>query len=229
MLLSNINLVANWNENDKDSICNICKKSTYETCPKCESLDESEKCKSVRGECSHYFHFHCIETWTKNSCNKCPIDRKIWKYSIAPDYEINNFPIFGCDDCKIDEIMSIDDEQNVNTEKNITMRKKIMKKRMSDNINFLKKQLDLTKTEEKIDNMVKKIKENNVNSDDENSDDENNDIDILEDSDDEEEDEEIANRNKQQMDDFLRLEQRRREELEQRSREELRSDENVFR
>jgi RING-box protein 1 len=58
--------------------CPICKLDVFNNCIDC--INKSISCYSVQGCCSHVYHFHCIDKWTKNVNNICPLDKQIWSF-----------------------------------------------------------------------------------------------------------------------------------------------------
>lgn len=75
--INSINLRGCWNLETMNEECPICRTSILEHCVECNSLET--ECVSVMGECSHIYHLHCIQKWTKTK-NSCPLDNKIWVY-----------------------------------------------------------------------------------------------------------------------------------------------------
>jgi len=44
-----------------------------------KNSNSETNCISIMGECTHVYHLHCIEKWTKTK-NVCPLDNKKWEY-----------------------------------------------------------------------------------------------------------------------------------------------------
>ena len=82
-VIKSVNLRGSWNLETINDECPICRNSVLETCVECSST-VNPQCISVMGECSHVYHLHCIEKWTKTK-NICPLDNKKWEYK-RPDH-----------------------------------------------------------------------------------------------------------------------------------------------
>jgi RING-box protein 1 len=78
IVLKSISLRGHWNLDTMNDECPICRNSILETCVECSNVADSN-CISIMGECSHVYHLHCIEKWTKTK-NVCPLDNKKWEY-----------------------------------------------------------------------------------------------------------------------------------------------------
>jgi len=93
--IKSINLRGCWNLETINDECPICRSSILESCVECSNSIEYTKnsnsiehtknsnsetnCISIMGECTHVYHLHCIEKWTKTK-NVCPLDNKKWEY-----------------------------------------------------------------------------------------------------------------------------------------------------
>ena len=74
-----VNLRGTWNLDTINDECPICRNSVLETCVECSAATSQTQCISIMGECSHIYHLHCIDKWTKTK-NVCPLDNKKWEY-----------------------------------------------------------------------------------------------------------------------------------------------------
>ena len=74
-----VNLRGTWNLDTINDECPICRNSVLETCVECSAATSETQCISIMGECSHIYHLHCIDKWTKTK-NVCPLDNKKWEY-----------------------------------------------------------------------------------------------------------------------------------------------------
>jgi anaphase-promoting complex subunit 11 len=45
-------------------------------CPSCKL--PGDDCPPIEGNCSHFFHLHCIYKWLNSGNEKCPLDREPW-------------------------------------------------------------------------------------------------------------------------------------------------------
>jgi anaphase-promoting complex subunit 11 len=62
------NAVAAWKwDLDDNDACTICMTSYESPCPSCKL--PGDDCPPVEGNCSHFFHLHCIYKWL-NSGNE---------------------------------------------------------------------------------------------------------------------------------------------------------------
>ena len=86
MSIKAVNLRGTWNLDTINDECPICRNSVLETCVECSSCTSSTQCISIMGECSHIYHLHCIDKWTKTK-NVCPLDNKKW-YNIKYKWKI---------------------------------------------------------------------------------------------------------------------------------------------
>jgi RING-box protein 1 len=78
LVIKSISLRGYWNLDTINDECPICRNTILETCVECSNVTDSN-CISIMGECSHVYHLHCIEKWTKTK-NVCPLDNKKWEY-----------------------------------------------------------------------------------------------------------------------------------------------------
>lgn len=76
--IKSINLRGTWNLDVLNDDCPICQSDISEVCVECSTKPNPE-CISIMGVCSHIYHLHCIERWTKTK-NVCPLDNKKWEY-----------------------------------------------------------------------------------------------------------------------------------------------------
>ena len=79
MSIKSVNLRGTWNLDTINDECPICRNSVLETCVECSAATSQTQCISIMGECSHIYHLHCIDKWTKTK-NVCPLDNKKWEY-----------------------------------------------------------------------------------------------------------------------------------------------------
>jgi len=79
MSIKAVNLRGTWNLDTINDECPICRNSVLETCVECSAATSQTQCISIMGECSHIYHLHCIDKWTKTK-NVCPLDNKKWEY-----------------------------------------------------------------------------------------------------------------------------------------------------
>jgi RING-box protein 1 len=77
--IKSVNLRGTWNLDTINDECPICRNSVLETCVECSAATSQTQCISIMGECSHIYHLHCIDKWTKTK-NVCPLDNKKWEY-----------------------------------------------------------------------------------------------------------------------------------------------------
>jgi RING-box protein 1 len=77
--IKTVNLRGTWNLDTINDECPICRNSVLETCVECSAATSQTQCISIMGECSHIYHLHCIDKWTKTK-NVCPLDNKKWEY-----------------------------------------------------------------------------------------------------------------------------------------------------
>jgi len=76
LVIKNIHLGFTSKVNCCTSDCAICLNSLEIGCIECISQGKNN-CISIKGQCNHGFHEHCITSWLKK-CNKCPIDKNDW-------------------------------------------------------------------------------------------------------------------------------------------------------
>lgn len=74
--IGDIKLAGVWMWNTNDDVCGICQAPYDAPCPSCKVGGDT--CPVSKGVCGHYFHTHCIDTWTKKNPT-CPLDRQEWK------------------------------------------------------------------------------------------------------------------------------------------------------
>ena len=74
-----INLRGTWQLNVLNDDCPICQSNVSDICVECSTLTSNINCISIMGVCSHVYHLHCIERWTKTK-NVCPLDNTKWEF-----------------------------------------------------------------------------------------------------------------------------------------------------
>jgi RING-box protein 1 len=106
--------------------CSICKEGLTFKCVHCISRDISSKCVVALGKCGHGFHKHCIEKWTEQSGDTCPIDQTNWKYD-TENCDITD-EISIVKKKQKDILVTTLDKQNTNKETMESLKKNIKKK-----------------------------------------------------------------------------------------------------
>ncbi|GMM44177.1 anaphase promoting complex subunit 11 [Pichia kluyveri] len=67
-----------WNCNDNDEMCGICRISFNGPCPQCKF--PGDNCPITKGNCGHSFHNHCVNKWLDQQGSKglCPMCRQLF-------------------------------------------------------------------------------------------------------------------------------------------------------
>ena len=72
--------VAFWSWNIDADNCAICRNHIMDPCIECQAQkDNTKDCICASGQCSHAFHFHCVQRWLKTR-NVCPMCNQEWEY-----------------------------------------------------------------------------------------------------------------------------------------------------
>ena len=67
-----IKLVATYEYDTTDDICQLCKNPLTFDCLECETKKTNQKCYKSNGKCQHTFHVHCISKWLNTKNDNCP-------------------------------------------------------------------------------------------------------------------------------------------------------------
>lgn len=75
-----ISTIALWSWKESVENCAICREALLGICINCEAevAHSTRDCRSVRGNCGHEFHFHCIYRWLTTNREECPLCSRSW-------------------------------------------------------------------------------------------------------------------------------------------------------
>merc|ERR1712168_1438988 len=82
--------VASWHwQTGDEAHCGICRNYFDAICAIGDCNRSGDSCPIIAGECSHMFHYHCIQKWLTqpNSEDLCPLCRSKWQYKDHPYYK----------------------------------------------------------------------------------------------------------------------------------------------
>jgi RING-box protein 1 len=108
--IKSVNLRGTWNLDTINDECPICRNSVLETCVECSAATSQTQCISIMGECSHIYHLHCIDKWTKTK-NVCPLDNKKWEYKRP---QKSNDQLKTCQNCLTPDLDAPIQENQIN-------------------------------------------------------------------------------------------------------------------
>lgn len=89
----NLSPVGMWGFEDSEGcqICRICGYTLTNNCVECQGKQKC--CNKIESTCTHMFHYHCIQKWTKNgnktTCPQCHVPLNIKNLDIEQKSMVN--------------------------------------------------------------------------------------------------------------------------------------------